>query len=120
MSTGTGKRTFFRNLIILLGLACMVVAGYSSFEVSNKAREDQSNIQAVANLRVKSLRITQLARNASAGDEQAFDSLTTLNAQMNNGWTGLKNRLGGGLDRMAPLKYSPDRFHCSAAQPRRQ
>ena len=71
----------------------MVVAGYSSFEVSNKAREDQSNIQAVANLRVKSLRITQLARNASAGDEQAFDSLTTLNAQMNNGWTGLKNRL---------------------------
>ena len=93
MSKGTGKRTFFRNLIILLGLACMVVAGYSSFEVSNKAREDQSNIQAVANLRVKSLRITQLARNASAGDEQAFDSLTTLNAQMNNGWTGLKNRL---------------------------
>ena len=93
MSKGTGKRTFFRNLIILLGLACMLVAGYSGFKVSNTARDDQNNIQAVANLRVKSLRITQLARNASAGGEQAFDSLTTLNAQMNNGWIGLKNRL---------------------------
>ena len=93
MGKGIGKRTFFRNLIILLGVACMIAAGYSGLEVSNKARDDQSNIQGIANLRVKALSITQLARDATAGDENAFDSLNTLNAQMNNGWTGLKNRL---------------------------
>lgn len=92
---GKGKRTFFRNLIILLGLACMVMAGYSGLEVNNKARDDQNNIQGVADLRVKALRISQLARDATAGGEDSFDSLSTLNRQMDNVWRGLKSKLVG-------------------------
>jgi chemotaxis signal transduction protein len=64
--------TYFRSLIVLLGLVCMVVAGYSSFEVSNKAPEGESSIQAVENLWVKPLRITRLARDVSLGGEQAI------------------------------------------------
>ncbi len=90
---GKGKRTFFRNLIILLGLACMVVAGYSGLDVSNKIRDDQSNLQGIANLRIKALRISQLARDATAGSEDSFDNLSALNTQMDNVWKGLKAKL---------------------------
>ena len=93
MSKGIGKSSFFRNLIIVLGIACMVAAGYSGLEVSNKARDDSANIQSIADLRVKALRITQLARDATAGDELGFESLSRLNTQMNASWTSLKNRL---------------------------
>jgi twitching motility protein PilJ len=93
MSKGQGKSSFFRNLIIMLGIACMIVAGYSGFEVSNKARDDSANIQSIADLRVKALRITQLARDATAGDELGFESLSRLNNQMNIGWTTLKKKL---------------------------
>jgi twitching motility protein PilJ len=93
MSKGQGNSSFFRNLIIMLGIACMIVAGYSGFEVSNKARDDSANIQSIADLRVKALRITQLARDATAGDELGFESLSRLNTQMNIGWTTLKKKL---------------------------
>ena len=87
MSKGTGNSSLFRNLIIMLGIACMVAAGYSGLQVNSKARDDSANIQNIANLRVKALRITQLARDATAGDELGFESLSTLNTQMNSGWT---------------------------------
>ena len=90
---GKGKQTWFRNLIVLLGLACMIMTGYSGLEVSNKASDDQSNIQGISNLRVKALRISQLARDATAGGEESFDGLSNLNAEMNGVWTSLKNRL---------------------------
>lgn len=93
MSKGTGNSSLFRNLIIMLGIACMVAAGYSGLQVNSKARDDSANIQNIANLRVKALRITQLARDATAGDELGFESLSTLNTQMNSGWTSLKNTL---------------------------
>ena len=93
MSKGQGNSSFFRNLIIMLGIACMVAAGYSGFEVSNKARDDSANIQSIADLRVKALRITQLARDATAGNELGFESLSRLSNQMNIGWITLKKRL---------------------------
>jgi twitching motility protein PilJ len=71
----------------------MVMAGYSGLEVSNKARDDQNNIQGIANLRIKALRISQLARDATAGREESFDGLSSLNAQMNGVWQNLKNSL---------------------------
>lgn len=93
MDKGTGKRTFFRNLIILLGIGCMAVAGYSGLEVNSSAREDQHNLQSIANLRVKALQISQLARDAISGNEPAFSNLSSLNKQMNDNWLSLKNRL---------------------------
>ena len=93
MSKGTGNSSLFRNLIIMLGIACMVAAGYSGLQVNSKARDDSANIQNIANLLVKALRITQLARDATSGDELGFESLSTLNTQMNSGWTSLKNTL---------------------------
>jgi|TARA_B110000914_G_scaffold213496_1_gene215452 twitching motility protein PilJ len=71
----------------------MVMAGYSGLEVSNKVRDDQNNIQGIANLRVKALRISQLARDATAGGEESFDGLSALNNQMNGVWQNLKNSL---------------------------
>lgn len=90
---GKGKQAWFRNLIVILGLACMVMAGYSGLEVSNKVRDDQNNIQGIANLRVKALRISQLARDATAGGEESFDGLNALNNQMKGVWQNLKNSL---------------------------
>ena len=69
------------------------MAGYSGLEVSNKARDDQNNIQGIANLRVKALRISQLARDATAGREESFDGLNALNNQMKGVWQNLKNSL---------------------------
>ena len=69
------------------------MAGYSGLEVSNKVRDDQNNIQGIANLRVKALRISQLARDATAGGEESFDGLSALNNQMNGVWQNLKNSL---------------------------
>ena len=90
---GKGKQDMVSKPNRFLGLACMVMAGYSGLEVSNKARDDQNNIQGIANLRVKALRISQLARDATAGGEESFDGLSSLNAQMNGVWQNLKNSL---------------------------
>jgi twitching motility protein PilJ len=93
MKESTGKGSLFRTLIIVLGIACIVVGTYSAIEVSRQVKNDQSNIQGIANLRVNALRITQLAEDASAANEEAFDALTNLNGQMTNGWRRLQKRL---------------------------
>jgi twitching motility protein PilJ len=93
MSTTTGKGSLFRSLIITLGIICIGAAAYSIIEVNRQAKIDQSNIQSIANLRIKALRITKLADDASAAREEAFDSLTGLNTQMERGWKILQQRL---------------------------
>ena len=93
MKEKTGKGSPFRTLIILLGIACMAVGAYSTIEVSGQVKNDQTNIQSIANLRVNALRITQLAEDASAADKESFDALTNLNTQMTNAWKQLQKRL---------------------------
>ena len=44
-------------------------------------------------LRVNALRITQLAEDASAANDEAFDSLSNLNSQMTQSWRRLQKRL---------------------------
>jgi len=93
MSTTTSKGSLFRSLIITLGIICIVTAAYSIVEVNRQAKNDQANIQSIADLRVKALRITKLADDAVAAREEAFDSLTGLNTQMERGWKALQQRL---------------------------
>ena len=80
-------------LIITLGIICIGTAAYSIVEVNRQAKNDQANIQSIADLRVKALRITKLADDAVAAREEAFDSLTGLNTQMERGWKALQQRL---------------------------
>ena len=93
MSTTTGKGSFFRSLIIALGIICIGAAAYSIVEVNRQTKNDQMNNQSIANLRIKALRITKLADDASAAREQAFTSLTSLNVEMDRGWKTLQQRL---------------------------
>ena len=93
MKKNTGKGSPFRTLIIALGIACIMVGTYSAIEVSSQVKNDQSNIQSIANLRVNALRITQLAEDASAANENAFDALSNLNNQMTQSWRRLQKRL---------------------------
>ena len=93
MSTTTSKGSLFRSLIITLGIICIGTAAYSIVEVNRQAKNDQANIQSIADLRVKALRITKLADDAVAAREEAFDSLTGLNTQMERGWKALQQRL---------------------------
>ena len=93
MKENTGKGSPFRSLIIILGIACILVGTYSAIEVSSQVKNDQSNIQSIANLRVNALRITQLAEDAGAANEDAFDALSNLNNQMTQAWRRLQKRL---------------------------
>jgi twitching motility protein PilJ len=93
MKENTGKGSPFRTLIIILGMACILVGTYSAIEVSSQVKNDQSNVQSIANLRVNALRITQLAEDASAANEDAFDALSNLNSQMIQAWRRLQKRL---------------------------
>jgi twitching motility protein PilJ len=93
MKENTGKGSPFRTLIIILGIACIMVGTYSAIEVSSQVKNDQSNVQSIANLRVNALRITQLANDASAANEDAFDALGQLNNQMTQSWRRLQKRL---------------------------
>ena len=93
MKENTGKGSPFRSLIIVLGIACILVGTYSAIEVSSQVKNDQGNIQSIANLRVNALRITQLAEDASAANENAFDALSNLNSQMTQAWRRLQKRL---------------------------
>jgi twitching motility protein PilJ len=93
MKENTGKGSPFRTLIIILGIACIMVGTYSAIEVSSQVKNDQSNVQSIANLRVNALRITQLANDASAANEDAFDALGQLNKQMTQSWRRLQKRL---------------------------
>ena len=90
MSKSTGKGSHFRNLIIVLGVACLAFGAYSVIEVNKQAKNDQANIQSIANLRVKALRIAKLADDASAAREDTFDALAGLTQEMNTLWTTLQ------------------------------
>ncbi len=93
MKQNAGKGSPLRTLIIVVGIACIMVGTYSAIEVSRQVKSDQSNIQSIANLRVNALRITQLADDASAANETAFDALSNLNSQMTQAWSRLSRRL---------------------------
>jgi hypothetical protein len=93
MKENTGKGSPFRTLIIILSIACIMVGTYSAIEVSSQVKNDQSNVQSIASLRVNALRITQLANDASAANEDAFDALGQLNKQMTQSWRRLQKRL---------------------------
>ena len=93
MKQNAGKGSPLRTLIIVVGIACILVGTYSAIEVSRQVKSDQSNIQNIANLRINALRITQLADDASAANETAFDALSNLNSQMTQAWSRLSRRL---------------------------
>lgn len=94
MSTGTGKQeNLLRNIIFILAMTCLALAVYSGIVVIDKNTKDQANLQSVAELRVQALRIPQLANNATAGDELAFNSLSDLQGDMHSVWGRLQKRL---------------------------
>jgi len=82
-----------RKTIIGFAILCMAVAGYSIIEVNRQAKNDHANIQSIVDLRVKALGIAKLADDASAANDEAFDSLIGLTSEMDSLWEALQRRL---------------------------
>jgi twitching motility protein PilJ len=70
-------------VIFVLSLALMAYIGYVLFQDSLKDRRYQQNI---AELRANSFQLSSLARDATAGDPEAFDTLATVIGKMDRDW----------------------------------
>ncbi|GIX30922.1 MAG: protein PilJ [Porticoccaceae bacterium] len=83
----------FNQPTLWLGLAFAVFMGLAAvtlvIEAIDSAR-DRQNLALVAELRSQSYRLSGLARDATNGDEQAFEALSSVVAQMKRDWARLK------------------------------
>lgn len=87
------QKGVFRVVILAVAVLALIAAGYSGYMVSRQAAQDQENRISVGKLRVETLGITQLARDATAGQEAAFERLGTSRDKMKREWSLLKKRL---------------------------
>lgn len=69
--------------IFVLSLALMAYIGFVLFQDSLKDRRYQQNL---AELRANSFQLSSLARDATAGDAESFDTLEKVIAQMDQDW----------------------------------
>ncbi len=75
-------------LLLIISVVAMV-AFY--LMVQRGAANDQNYIQQVADLRAQAYRLTSLSRDATSGDEKAFDELTGVVSTMGKTWDSLRN-----------------------------
>ncbi len=82
-----------RAMAVLIAalLLALVAMGVSIYLVQRDATHDQEYLQQTAELRALSYRVTSLSREATSGNEQAFEELNTVVANMDSIWQGLRN-----------------------------
>jgi twitching motility protein PilJ len=78
-------------LAVVLFVVSLVAIVGSYIIVSQDASNDQRYIQQVAELRAQAYQLTSLARDATSGDEKAFDQLTNVVGGMGATWEMLRN-----------------------------
>lgn len=76
--------------VVLFVLSLVAIVG-AYIIVQQDANNDQRYIQQVADLRAQAYQLTSLARDATSGDEKAFDQLTSVVSGMGNTWEMLKS-----------------------------
>ncbi len=77
--------TFVVGLIVLF-----VLMGLILYKLFTDSQRDQDYLRMAAELRAQSYRLTSLSRDATAGDEQAFNELQSVVASMDRTWSRLK------------------------------
>lgn len=75
--------------VVLLILSLIGVLG-AYVIVSKKVNANQRNLEQLAELRVQSYRLTLLARDATSGDEKAFNDLAVVVKSMDAAWASLR------------------------------
>lgn len=75
-------------LLLIVSVAAMV---FFYLMVQRGATNDQNYIQQVADLRAQAYRLTSLSRDATSGDEKAFDELTGVVSTMGKTWDSLRD-----------------------------
>lgn len=74
---------FFVASVILIVIAMIIV--------QRDANNDQNYLQQVADLRAQAYQLTALSRDATSGDEKAFDELNKVVTGMGRTWEQLRN-----------------------------
>jgi len=69
--------------IIVLSVAAM---GYITFVLIQDAQRDASYQESIGELRASSFQLTSLSRDATAGDDAAFDRLESVVSSMDSNW----------------------------------
>ncbi len=77
--------TFVVGLVVLF-----VLMGLILYKLFTDSQRDQNYLRMAAELRAQSYRLTSLSRDATAGDEQAFNELQGVVANMDRTWSRLK------------------------------
>lgn len=76
----------FASILAMVSFLCMAAA---FFVVQKNASNDQRQLQQVAELRAQAYRLTSLSRDATSGNEKAFNDLDTVLKSMSSVWTSL-------------------------------
>ena len=76
--------------VVLFVLSLVAIVG-AYIIVQQDASNDQRYIQQVADLRAQAYQLTSLARDATSGDDKAFDQLTSVVSGMGSTWEMLKS-----------------------------
>lgn len=95
MKTDPKMTAFKARPAMILAVALLVVSlvaiAVTYFFVQKAASDDQRYIQEVADLRAQAYQLTSLARDATSGDDKAFDQLTNVVSGMGGTWEMLRN-----------------------------
>ena len=76
---------------VVLLIASLIAIPVIYVMVQQDAANDQRYLQQVADLRAQAYRLASLSRDATLGDENAFDELDGVVNIMSNTWTSLRN-----------------------------
>ncbi|WP_111642084.1 methyl-accepting chemotaxis protein [Marinimicrobium alkaliphilum] len=76
------------GVVLLLGF--LIAMPFTYLVIQQGAEDDQRHLQQAADLRAQAYRLTALSRDATAGDEAAFDELNSVVAGMSSTWDGLR------------------------------
>ena len=79
-------------VVLVLVLIAMVAAiGYIVYLLYQDSQRDQTYQQQVADLRALSFQLTALSRDATAGNEEAFNALSSVVKRMDQTWNQLQS-----------------------------
>ena len=84
------KTNPYLSLLAFVLIACIGLMGIIIYQLFADAKKDQRALQLASELRASSYRITSLARDATAGEGEAFSELQTVIADMEKSWTQLR------------------------------
>ncbi len=77
--------------LVAIIVLSVIVIGYITFVLIQDAQRDRSYQQIIGELRASSFQLTSLSRDATAGDEAAFESLESVVKNMDSNWRKLRS-----------------------------